>query len=224
MPQPDRPNPAGTMAQEASDTPEAVAQPLLLSFAARTKDPAPAQTVAAKPPAATARRGWGRLLLTGGALALVWGGLTGWDPASWVFGGPAVALATALAFSFPAAPAWRMSIPGALRFAGWFALASVRGSLDVAGRALAWRMPLAPGFRSYETDLPPGPARLVFVNAITLLPGTLSAEIAGNRIEVHMLDTESDLEAELAPLEARVRDLFALPDAPAHVPTQRRSA
>lgn len=161
------------------------------------------------------RRGWRSLLVTCGALGLVWGGLTGWDAASWVFGLPVVAMATALVFAFPAAPAWRLSIRGALRFAAWFAVASARGSLDVAARAVAWRMPLSPGFRSYRTGLPPGPARIVFANAITLLPGTLSADLKGDRLDVHMLDARCDLDAELAPLEARVRGLFALPDAPA---------
>lgn len=223
MREPDRLRPAQDRTAPIRDPGKAVAPPRVLPLAAHPDDGTPGRSAQQ-----AGGRGWRGLALTGGALALLWGGLTGWDPAGWVFGLPAVAAATALAFRFPPGPAWRLSLPGALRFAGWFALASVRGSLDVAARALAWRMPLAPGFRSYRTDLPPGPARLVFVNAITLLPGTLSAEIAGPRVEVHMLDTGLDLDAELAPLEARVRDLFALPASPARTlddqPDQRETA
>jgi multicomponent Na+:H+ antiporter subunit E len=164
-------------------------------------------------------RGWRSLFGTVGGLALLWVGLAGPDPASWVVAGPVIAVATALTFAFPPARRLRFAPIGAIRFLAWFAVASLRGAVDVAGRALAWRMPLAPGLRSYETDLPPGASRLVFVNAITLLPGTLSAGISGTRIEVHMLDTRVDLAAELAPLEARVRGLFALP-APGAIPAR----
>lgn len=156
-----------------------------------------------------ARRG---LLSTAAALAVLWGALTGWDATSWVMGAPAVAAGTALTLLFPPRPRWRLSLPGALRFVSWFAVQAVRGALDVSRRTLAWHMPLAPGFRSHPLRLPPGPARLVFVNAITLLPGTLSAEISEDRVVVHMLDTRGDLAADLDALETRVRALFAIPD------------
>lgn len=159
-------------------------------------------------------RGWRSLFGTVGVLALLWTGLAGPDPASWVIGAPVVALATALRFAFPPAGRVRLSPLGAIRFIGWFAVASFRGATDVAARALAWRVQLAPGIRGYHTDLPAGAPRLVFVNAITLLPGTLSAEINGGRVDVHMLDTRVDLASELAPLEARVRALFGLPTLP----------
>ncbi|SIO54722.1 multicomponent Na+:H+ antiporter subunit E [Rhodovulum sp. ES.010] len=214
MREPDRLRRAEDMPTAIRDARDVVSSTPVLPFTARPQEAVPAMADPDGMPDRTGSRGWRKLFLTAGTLALIWGMLTGSDLASWVFGGPAVATATALAMSFPAAPAWRLSIKGALDFVVWFAVASARGSVDVAGRALAWRMPLAPGFRSYETDLPPGAARLVFVNAITLLPGTLSAEIVDDRIEVHMLDKHSDLEAELAPLEARVRALFALPDVP----------
>lgn len=154
--------------------------------------------------------GWRGLLSTAAVLALLWGGLTGWDPTSWVMGAPAVLAGTALTLLFPPRPRWRLSLPGALHFALWFAVEAVRGAIDVSRRAFAPNMPLAPGFRSHRLTLPPGPARLVFVNAITLLPGTLSAELADDLVVVHMLDTGADLDADLKALEARVRALFAL--------------
>ena len=97
-----------------------------------------------------------------------------------------------------------------MRFVGWFALQSVRGAVDVARRALAWRLPLSPGCRAYRTALPEGAPRLLFANAITLLPGTLTAGIEGDRLVIHMLDTGADLDGELAALERRVAALFAL--------------
>ncbi len=145
------------------------------------------------------------------ALAGLWAALTGGAAESWVMGAPAVLLGTALIFLHPGAPRWRLSLPGALRFLAWFALQSVRGAVDVARRAMAWRLPLAPGCRCFQTALPEGAPRLLFANAITLLPGTLTAEIEGDLLVVHMLDTGADLDGELSALEMRVAALFALP-------------
>lgn len=217
MREPDRLSPSRAIALQVEPIP--ASDTVYVLRADRASPPAPATTGQADAP----RRGWRRLALTGGALAAVWGGLTGWDAGSWVFGGPVVIAATALAFRFAPARAWRLSVPGALRFAGWFAVNSLRSGLTVAGRALGWPLALRPGFRSYRTSLPPGPARICFANVISLLPGTLTAEIAGDRIEVHMLDTGTDPEAELADLEARIRALFALP-APGTTPQTRTAA
>lgn len=145
-------------------------------------------------------------------LAILWAALTGGDPASWAFGGPAVVAGAAIAFLLPPSQPGRVSPFGALGFAVWFAAQSLRGAVDVARRAFDPRMPLRPGFRSYTTALPAGPARIVMVNTITLLPGTLTAELNGNRLVVHMLDTRADLAREMGAVEARVRALFALPD------------
>ena len=153
------------------------------------------------------------------ALAGLWGILTGGAAESWIMGAPAILLGTVLIFLHPAAPRWRLSLFGAVRFAVWFAFQSVHGASDVARRALAWRLPLAPGCRAYRTALPEGAPRLLFANAITLLPGTLTAEIEGDALVIHMLDTGADLDGDLAALERRVAALFALP-APGAVPAQ----
>lgn len=143
-------------------------------------------------------------------LAFLWAVLTDWRLDAWVFGAPAVLAGAALGLILPQSPRLRLSWRGALAFALWFAVQSVRGAVDVAGRAFSPSMPLRPGFRTYPLVLPAGAPRVFFVNAISLLPGTLSAEIRGGNVVVHMLDTRADLEAELAVLEARVAALFAL--------------
>lgn len=93
---------------------------------------------------------------------------------------------------------------------------SVRGAIDVAGRAFAPDMGLRPCFRPYPLTLPQGAPRVMFMNTITLLPGTLSAEIQGDTLIVHMLDARTALEPELADLESRIRAVFALPPSPEH--------
>jgi multicomponent Na+:H+ antiporter subunit E len=148
-------------------------------------------------------------------LTALWLVLTGGAADSWVIGAPAIALGTALIFLHPAAPGWRLSPGGAIVFAGWFAVQSVRGATDVALRAFAWRVTMAPGCRVWRTALPDGAPRIFFANCISLLPGTLTAGIEGNRLVVHMLDAAADLDAELGALEARVAAVFALSLPPA---------
>lgn len=160
------------------------------------------------PPAPLAR--WWRFLVNALALALLWGILTDFRIDALVFGVPAILAGAALVFLIPQSPSWRLSPRGALTFVLWFAVQSVRGAIDVALRALAPSLPLCPGFRTYRPVLPQGAPHITFLNTITLLPGTLSAEVAGDQVVVHMLDTRADLDAELGALESRIADLFGL--------------
>ncbi len=153
---------------------------------------------------------WRRFLATALALSLIWGALTGFRSDALIFGLPAVLAGAGLVFLLPSRPGWRLSPRGALTFVLWFAAQTVRGAVDVALRAFSPAMPLRPGFRRYPIALPQGAPRVMFLNTITLLPGTLSAEIAGDQVIVHMLDTSADLNADLGALETRIAALFAL--------------
>jgi multicomponent Na+:H+ antiporter subunit E len=155
-------------------------------------------------------------LITAGVMTAVWAALLGDQPGSWVLGAPAIIGGTALAATVPGtarAPDTRarLSATGALRFAGWFAWQSVMGASDVAWRAMQPRLPIAPGFRTHVTTLPAGTARTLFANCITLLPGTLTADIDGPNLTIHMLDRRQNLTADLGALEARVAGIWALP-------------
>lgn len=171
---------------------------------------ASARAVAVRATLVPAAVRWRRFALRLGVLTLLWLLLTDLRLDALAFGVPAILLGAGLAFLLPATPGWRISPRGALAFALWFALQSVRGAVDVAARAMAPRMPLRPGFRNHPLTLPAGAPQLLFLNTITLLPGTLSAEVAGDEVIVHMLDTRADLAADLGALQARVAALFAL--------------
>lgn len=148
-----------------------------------------------------------RFLLAFALLLTLWWVLSG-DLSSWRFGVPA-ALAAALVFTLlPATASWRLRPIGALRFAAWYLVESIRGGIDVALRALRPSLPLAPGFVDYRTRLPRGPARTCFVAVIGLLPGTLTAKIAGDRLTIHVLDTGLPVERSLERLEDRIAAMF----------------
>jgi len=95
-------------------------------------------------------------------------------------------------------------------FIGFFLLGSLRGGIDVAWRALHPRLPIDPQFRRFPLDLPQGQPRTVMVSVLSLMPGTLSAELEddGTTLVVHAL-TDSALTS-VTTLEARIQALFGV--------------
>ena len=108
------------------------------------------------------------------------------------------------------AVSWRWSACGALVFAAYFLRESVRGGWDVARRAISPGLALSPAIVCHPFHLPPGPSRLFFCSAISLLPGTAVVAIADGNICVHVLDNSSSVEEELRELEWRVGALFGV--------------
>jgi multicomponent Na+:H+ antiporter subunit E len=140
------------------------------------------------------------LLLAGG-----WWALTEGDPAGLGFGVPVVLLAVCSTLLVPSARARRWSTVGLLRFVVAFLGGSLRGGLDVARRVLSPRLPLDPAIVRYALRVPAGPARQLFIGTINLMPGTLSADLVGDELEVHVLvDTGAELVRQLEEIEAHI--------------------
>lgn len=129
-----------------------------------------------------------RILIRIVIFSLVWHILAGLDLLSWIIGVPAVLLATLLSLKLTASSRLNIRLTGIIRFVPFFLHQSFRGAIDVMRRALSFRQLLDPGLVSYITLLPDGSARIFFVNVISLLPGTLSAELRGNKVVIHTLD------------------------------------
>jgi multicomponent Na+:H+ antiporter subunit E len=152
----------------------------------------------------------GRLAARAAMFGLLWWILTGGQPNSWLLGLPALMIASLASLVLRAPAGWRWRWSGALRFAGFFLAESLRGGLDVARRALASRMALRPAVLSYRLRLDAGAARVFFVNAASLLPGTLSADLEDDQVLLHVLDASADIQSELSALENRVAGMFGL--------------
>jgi multicomponent Na+:H+ antiporter subunit E len=104
-----------------------------------------------------------------------------------------------------------LSPGGSLRFLPFFVIESFRGGIDVARRVLGPRLDVEPGLIDYRLRLTLQPARVFFTNLVSLLPGTLSADLAGASVRIHVLDRRVDAVAELERLEQRVAALFREP-------------
>jgi multicomponent Na+:H+ antiporter subunit E len=153
-----------------------------------------------------------RWLMPAAALGGLWWLLSGGSAGSWLVGLPAIALALWLGREARGGQGGikggGLSVVGLVRFLPFFLVESVRGGLDVAARTLVPHMRIAPGLGSYRTRLNGGAARLLFANCVSLLPGTLSAELDGDVLQLHLLDARQSPEAELRRLESVVAQVF----------------
>ncbi|MCK8517061.1 Na+/H+ antiporter subunit E [Methylonatrum kenyense] len=129
--------------------------------------------------------------------------------------GLAYALVAALATGLLAAwlapsrlPAMRLS--GLLAFLRFFLSRSVLGGIDVSRRALQPDLPLDPGWLDYTCRLRTPPARNLFLLSISLMPGTLAADMNTDTVRVHLLDPA--MRDDLPLLEQRISWVF--PDEP----------
>jgi len=148
---------------------------------------------------------FGRRLL---GFSLLWWLLTGGSTDSWPAGMVMVVLAVLLSLALRPPVPWRVSLSAALAFIPFFLQQSIRGGIDVAGRAFSAGLPLDPALHEHPLNLPCGTARIFLLNTISLLPGTLSADLVEDRLIVHCLDTDSLAADDLRRLEARVAALF----------------
>jgi multicomponent Na+:H+ antiporter subunit E len=155
-------------------------------------------------------RGWARRIAL---FAALWWILTDGVAASWLIGAPIVLLAAWLSRSLWADPP--LSMLGVVRFVPYFTYQSLVGAADVARRALQPKMPLYPGLVRHRLRLPPGVARVSLANVVSMLAGTLSADIEGDELVIHALDARSDLHAMVDDLEPRIAAVFNLPLEPA---------
>lgn len=121
---------------------------------------------------------------------------------------PAAALALAVRQRLDPIREMRLNPAGVAPFILLFLWLSLKGGADVALRAVSPRPALAPAFFTYHTTLRREAARVLFVRAMCLLPGTFGASLDGNRISIHVLDERLDAFALLRRLEAAVARVF----------------
>jgi multicomponent Na+:H+ antiporter subunit E len=143
-----------------------------------------------------------------GLFVLIWFLLTGNDWESWLVGLPVVVLATWSMVRLRGSAGERFHPLGLLSFLPYFVWESLLGGIDVASRVMRPKIRIAPGFLDYRMQLTKPSARRLFVNSLSLLPGTLSADLDGDCLRIHALDRDIDLKGELVRLERMVSAVY----------------
>lgn len=152
-----------------------------------------------------------RAVLWRGALfALLWWALTDGRPGSWGVGGVALVAAVTLSLRLLPPVPTRVSRVGLVRFLVFFVSQSLRGGVQVAWFALRPRLALRPAILEIGLRLPQGISRVLLADTMTLLPGTLSVELEGERLCLHVLDETAPTEAEVRAAETRLAQMLGL--------------
>jgi multicomponent Na+:H+ antiporter subunit E len=106
---------------------------------------------------------------------------------------------------------WHVRPAGLLRFVPFFAWFSLLGALDVVVRAFAPRRPLDPELVHFRPRLDPTlPSGVFFLEIVSLLPGTLCADVDRDRVTVHVVDRNRPNLELLRRLEDRVAAVFGI--------------
>ena len=140
--------------------------------------------------------------------ALLWWILTGGAADGWIIGVPVIVFAAWLSLNL-----WGfryLSLIGIARFMPWFLWQSLVGATDVAIRSFKPQMPLHPGLVRQRLRLPPGASRVMLANVVSMLAGTLSANLDDDELVIHALDQRKDMDAMVRDLEPRIAAIFAL--------------
>ncbi|MFZ5761073.1 MAG: Na+/H+ antiporter subunit E [Thermodesulfobacteriota bacterium] len=154
------------------------------------------------------------LLSEGGAVRLLsfllfWYVLAGAEPRSWVVGLPVALCAVRVSLWLRPAVPCRLRPAGLLLFIPFFLTLSLLGAFDVMRRVIDPRLPMKPGLVIYHSKLPVGPARVLLINCISLLPGTISADCTDESVTIHAIDTDLPVWATILLLESRIASIFS---------------
>lgn len=151
------------------------------------------------------------ILFRGAAFALAWWVLAEGRAESWGVGAVSVAAALAASLYLVRPGSHRLSPAGLLGFAAFFLVQSFKGGLQVAVRAFSPRMDLAPALLEVPVTLPEGLPRVVLVNTLNLLPGTVSVRLDGDRLCLHVLDARWPVAQEVGETEAHIARMLGAP-------------
>jgi len=151
------------------------------------------------------------VLLHAAVLAGLWWLMVQGRSDAWLVGVPAIAAAALVSSRLGDGSLPRFSPAGLPAFAFLFLRESAAGGIDVARRTLGRRLRVKPGFASYRLHIQERGARVLLVNCVSLLPGTLAADLDGDQVQLHLLDVDQDPEPQLLRLEQAIARLFAVP-------------
>ena len=142
-------------------------------------------------------------------LGSLWWVLTDGDGRAFLFGGPVIVVVAGWQFRETRTGGRTLRLWRVVVFAPFYLWRSLTGGCDVAWRALHWHLPIEPNVLRYRFHLPAdSPARVFFANAVSLLPGTLSASWQGDELQIHILADGERSFSRLRELEDRVASLF----------------
>lgn len=139
---------------------------------------------------------------------IIWMVLTNGDVSSLWIGLPATVLAVVT--SIKLIPPLKWNFNAFLKFIPFFFKYSLMGGFDVMWRVFHPTLPINPDLVRYRLSIPEGFAQDIMLDAISLLPGTLSVEVEDNELIIHALNVENDIQREVSFIESHLSEIFYL--------------
>jgi multicomponent Na+:H+ antiporter subunit E len=136
----------------------------------------------------------------------LWWVLSEGRPTDWGFG--IVVAAVAASFALHKEAGGNIRPTRLLRFVPFFLWQSFVAAVEVARLALNPRLRLRPSLLSYCPRLRSLEAQVFLANTISLLPGTLTADIWEGKLCLHVLIADPHVADKVAAVEERVAALF----------------
>jgi multicomponent Na+:H+ antiporter subunit E len=149
-----------------------------------------------------------RFLARVAMLALLWWVLTEGRGDSWLVGAPVVVFAAAVSWRLVVGRRGTWSAAGIARFVLFFLRSSFVGGIDVAARAIHPRLPIDPRIVDYRLRTRDERARVFFMGVLNLLPGTVTVDVRGEMLLVHVIDVRRPVQRQLEELEMHVAAIF----------------
>lgn len=150
------------------------------------------------------------VLWRGTLFALLWWALAEGRADSWGMGAASIALAIAASLYLWPPGHNRLSFVGLMAFCGFFLIQSVKGGVQVAAMALRPRLAISPAMLELPLTLPAGLARVILVNTLNLLPGTVSMRIEQDTLRLHVMDEHWPIKQEVRAVEARIARMLGV--------------
>jgi multicomponent Na+:H+ antiporter subunit E len=144
------------------------------------------------------------------SFALLWWILAEGRVDGWPLGAVAVCAATWTSLKLLPPGDHPIRIAELLGFLRFFLWNSIRGGIQVAVMALRGRAALQPELLELAVTLPPGGPRLLLVNVLGLMPGTVGVEMRDEHLCLHVLDERLPVVQEVRALEAVIARLFGI--------------
>ncbi len=147
---------------------------------------------------------WWRLAL----FACLWWILAEGSNDGWLPGSVAVLAATWASVRLGPLVPISISPTGLAIFLRFFLWNSIRGGIQVADMALRGPTALRPALIELSVNLPPGGERVLLVNTLSLMPGSVGVDLQGATLQLHVLDAGLPVVTDVQALEAAIGRLF----------------
>ncbi len=143
-------------------------------------------------------------------IALLWWILTEGDVSSWTVGIPCVLAVSLLKRRYLPETMPCIKIFAFLSFIPYFLYQSLYSGIDIAKRACKPSLPIQPEIWRFSFREMPDKPKYFMAAILSLMPGTLSAEICPDHLLIHSLIYTESQEDEMRDLENRVARIFGI--------------